>query len=482
MLTACGLKDALRDSCKQKNKIKRILLGGVSEMKSRKVLVLGTGKSGICATKQILSLGGEVILYDSNAELDKLQLLKNFDKKAQVTVIAGELKPADLIQVDLAVISPGIPLDKPFVKMLDTAKIPIWGEIELAYQSSKGKLCAVTGTNGKTTTVSLIGEILQEEYEDTHICGNIGNPYTAEALETKDDSATVLEVSSFQLETIMDFHPHVSCITNITPDHLDRHKTMKNYARVKEDIALNQTEEDYIVLNYDDPELKKFGKRKSLKPKVIWFSTSHILKQGLYYKEPNIHYVNDGKDEVLLDVHETNLLGAHNYENIMCAIAVCMHMDVPMKKILKAVKNFKPVEHRIEFVRERNGVRYYNDSKGTNPDAAIKALLAMPGPTILIGGGYDKEIPFDDWCKLFEGRVKYLILIGQTRNIIADCAKKYGFTNVVFSEDMEEAVKASAAYAEAGDYVLLSPACASWGMFKNFEERGRIFKECVNAL
>ncbi len=451
-------------------------------MHSRKVLVLGTGKSGICAAQQILSLGGQVVLYDSNEKLNKLELLKNFKKKDKVTVVLGELKPADLVQVDLAVISPGISLDKPFVKMIDTARIPIWGEIELAYQSSKGKLAAVTGTNGKTTTVSLIGEILKTTYEDTHVCGNIGNPFTAEALETKDDSATIIEVSSFQLETIMDFHPHVSCITNITPDHLDRHKTMKNYIKAKETIALNQTEDDFVVLNYDDPELKKFGKRKSLKPKVIWFSSTKAVKEGFYYKEPAIHYVHDGEDKVLLDVHETNLLGTHNYENIMCAIAVCMNMDVPMENIIKAVKRFKPVEHRIEFVRELNGVKYYNDSKGTNPDAAIKALLAMPGPTILIGGGYDKEIPFDDWCKLFKGRVKYLVLIGQTRNIIAECAKKYDFTNVMFAEDMEEAVKDCAAYADAGDYVLLSPACASWGMFPNYEERGRIFKKCVEAL
>ena len=454
----------------------------MNEMRSQKVLVLGTGKSGISAAKQILQLGGQVLLFDSNEKLDRVKLMKNFKKRDRITLVTGELQAADLMTVDLAVISPGIPLDKPFVKRIDAAKIPIWGEIELAYQSSKGKLAAVTGTNGKTTTVSLIGEIFKTTYEDTHICGNIGNPFTAEALETTDASATILEVSSFQLETIMDFRPHVSCITNITPDHLDRHKTMKNYIKAKESIALNQTEEDFIVLNYEDPELRKFGKRKTLKPQVIWFSSVHELKEGYYYKEPDIHYAHDGKDEVLLNVHDTQLLGAHNYENIMCAIAVSKEMGVPMEKILAAVKSFHSVEHRIEFVRERNGVRYYNDSKGTNPDAAIKALLAMPGPVVLIGGGYDKDIPFDEWCKLFRGRVKYLVLIGQTRNTIAECAKKYGFTNVMFAEDMDEAVKDCAAYADEGDYVLLSPACASWGMFPNYEERGRIFKECVKNL
>ena len=451
-------------------------------MESKKVLVLGTGKSGIAAAKQSLSLGGEVILFDSNKELDTVKLLKNFKKKDKVSVVLGELTQAILWSVDLAVISPGIPLDKPFVRMIDAAKVPIWGEIELAYQSSKGKLCAVTGTNGKTTTVSLIGEILKAAYDDVHVCGNIGNPFTAEALETKEESATVLEVSSFQLETIMDFHPSVSAITNITPDHLDRHKTMKNYIHTKENIALNQTEEDFVVLNYEDPELRKFGKRKTLKPQVVWFSSQHELKEGFFLKDHVICYAHDGQVEELLKTEDVILLGDHNYENIMCAIGVTMHMGVPMKKILSVCKKFKPVEHRIEFVRERNGVRYYNDSKGTNPDAAIKALLAMPGPVVLIGGGYDKDIPFDDWCKLFKGRVKYLVLIGQTRNIIAECAKKYGFTNVMFAEDMDEAVKDCAAYADAGDYVLLSPACASWGMFPNYEERGRIFKECVKAL
>lgn len=444
--------------------------------------MLGTGKSGIAAAKQIIGLGGQVVLFDSNKEIDQVKLLKNFKSRDKVSVITGDLTPANLVGVDLAVISPGISLDKPFVALIDGAKIPIWGEIELAYQSSKGKLAAVTGTNGKTTTVSLIGEILRSFYEDVHVCGNIGNPFTGEALETKDESATVLEVSSFQLETIMDFHPDVSAITNVTPDHLDRHKTMKNYIKIKENIALNQNENDFVVLNYEDQELRKFGKRKSLKPTVVWYASRHVLEEGFYYKEGEIHYAHEGNDTVLLNVKDIVLLGVHNYENMMCAMAVALHMGVPMRKIISVCKKFKPVEHRIEFVRKRNGVQYYNDSKGTNPDAAIKALLAMPGPVILIGGGYDKDIPFDDWCKLFKGRVKYLVLIGQTRNAIAECAKKYGFTNVMFAEDMDEAVKDCAAYADSGDYVLLSPACASWGMFKNYEERGRIFKECVKAL
>lgn len=453
------------------------------ERKNQRVLVLGTGKSGISASKMILGLGGEVLLFDSNENIDKVKILKNFGrKKNKVSILTGELKPKDLVNVDLAVISPGIPLDKPFVREIDGAKIPIWSEIELAYQSSKGKLAAVTGTNGKTTTVSLIGEILKSQYADVHVLGNIGNPFTSEALDTTDQSATVVEVSSFQLETIMDFHPQVSAITNITPDHLDRHKTMKNYIHVKESIAMNQTKDDWIVLNYEDTELRKFGKRKTLKPGVIFFSSSQKLEEGFYVQDEKIHYAHDGQDETLLNVHELILLGKHNYENVMCAMAVALKMGVPMDKIIDVCRHFKPVEHRIEFVRERSGVRYYNDSKGTNVDAAVQALRAMPGPVLLIGGGYDKHVEFDDWVKEFKGRVKYLVLIGQTRQKIADCAKKYGFTNIMFAEDMDEAVKDCAAYADSGDYVLLSPACASWGMFDNYEQRGRIFKDCVNAL
>lgn len=451
-------------------------------MNSQKVLVAGTGKSGLAAAKLILNLGGRVVLYDSNQNLNQEEIRAKFKKRDRISVLLGELTPAALVGVDMAVISPGIPLDVPFVRAIDAAKIPIWGEIELAYQSSKGKLAAITGTNGKTTTTSLVGEILRSHYADVHVVGNIGNPYTAEALETEADSVTVAEVSSFQLETIMDFHPNVSAITNITPDHLDRHKTMKNYIRAKESITLNQTEEDVVVLNYEDEELRNFGRKESLKPRVVYFSSLTELKEGFYLKDGEIRYAHDGKTEALLRTEELQLLGRHNYENVMCAMAVCLHMGVPMGEIVEACRRFRAVEHRIEFVRERSGVRYYNDSKGTNPDAAIQALRAMPGPTILIGGGYDKHSEYDAWVKEFTGKVKYLVLIGQTRDKIAACAKKHGFNNIMYAEDMDEAVKVCATYADKGDYVLLSPACASWGMFKDYEERGRVFKDLVNAL
>lgn len=447
---------------------------------SQRVLVAGTGISGIAAARLLLAQGGEVVLYDGNESLSPEELVKKFDKDAKVTVVLGELKKTDLMGVELCVISPGIPLDAPFVAVLDEAKIPIWSEIELAYHCTKGKLVAITGTNGKTTTTALTGEIMKRHFSSVFVVGNIGEPYTAHALQTTDESVTVAEVSSFQLETIMDFHPNVSAITNITPDHLDRHKTMECYIQVKEGIARNQTEDDACVLNYDDPELRKFG--EGLKCKVVYFSRKEKLPEGLYMDGDMIMWKHEGKETPIVDVKELNIIGGHNHENVMTAAAIALQLGVSVEEIREACKAFKAVEHRIEFVRERFGVRYYNDSKGTNPDAAIQAIKAMPGPTILIAGGYDKHSEYDEWIESFDGKVRYLVLIGQTRDKIAECAKKHGITDIMYAEDMPEAVQVCASYANAGDYVLLSPACASWGMFKNFEERGRIFKECVNNL
>ena len=451
-------------------------------MSDQKVLVAGAGKSGIAAAKLLLALGGEVILYDSNDRLDKNKLRARFDEDARITILLGELSRPGLVGVELAIISPGIALDAPFVAVLDEAKAPIWGEIQLAYHVAKGQLIAITGTNGKTTTTALTGEIMSAWFEEVFVVGNIGIPCTQLALDTTDKSVTVAEVSSFQLETIMDYHPDVSAILNITPDHLNRHGTMENYIEIKERVTANQTERDCVVLNYEDPALREFGQREDLKPRVIFFSSAHELSEGLYLSNGQIIYAHGGKREPVMNVGDMQLLGRHNHENVMAAIAIALRMGVPMEVICRVVKNFKAVEHRIEFVLERAGVKYYNDSKGTNPDAAIQAIRAMPGPTVLIAGGYDKQSEYDTWIEEFAGKVKYLVLIGQTRDKIAECARAHGFNEIMYAEDMEEAVHVCAAYADAGDNVLLSPACASWGMFDNYEQRGRIFKECVRGL
>lgn len=447
---------------------------------SQKVLVAGSGISGIAAAKLLLAKGGEVVLYDGNDKLDAEKIKKNFDEDAKVSVVLGELKRTDLLGVELSVISPGIPLDAPFVTVLDEAGVPIWSEIQLAYHCAKGKLAAITGTNGKTTTTALTGEIMRSFYDSVFVVGNIGEPYTAHALETEESSVTVAEVSSFQLETIMDFRPNVSAILNITPDHLDRHKTMECYTQVKESITKNQKDGDTCVLNYDDTVLREFG--ETLKINVVYFSSREKLKKGYYLEDGKIVYNDGSKVTEIVDISELKLLGRHNHENVMAAVAISMNMDVPLEKIQEVIRKFEAVEHRIEFVTERFGVKYYNDSKGTNPDAAMQAIKAMPGPTILIAGGYDKHSEFDEWIESFDGKVRCLVLIGQTRDKIAECAKRHGFTDIMYAEDLLEAVQVCASYANPGDNVLLSPACASWGQFKNFEERGTKFKEYVRGL
>ncbi len=451
-------------------------------MNDQKVLVAGAGKSGIAAAELLLSLGGEVILYDGNDRLDRDKLRAGFGEAARIHILLGELPRTALVGVELAIISPGIALDAPFVTVLDEAGVPIWGEIQLAYHVAKGRLIAITGTNGKTTTTALTGAVMKAWFEEVFVVGNIGTPCTRLALDTTDRSVTVAEVSSFQLETIMDYRPDISAILNITPDHLNRHGTMENYIEIKERITANQSAQDCVVLNYEDPVLREFGESSELKPKVVFFSSARPLTEGLYLEGNQIQVAHSGKKEPLVDVRDLQLLGRHNYENVMAAAAIAIRIGVPMEVIRRVVKEFKAVEHRIEFVLERAGVKYYNDSKGTNPDAAIQAIRAMPGPTVLIAGGYDKHSEYDEWIGGFGDKVKYLVLIGQTRDKIAECARAHGFNDIMYAEDMEEAVHVCAAYADAGDSVLLSPACASWGMFANSEQRGNIFKECVRNL
>ena len=448
---------------------------------AERVMVAGAGKSGIAASRMLLKLGGAVLLYDSNADLNESSIRQNFDDDRDVKVVLGKLQPSDLKGITLCIISPGIPLDADFVGVLDDCGVAVWSEIQLAFSKDKGKVVAITGTNGKTTTTTLTGELLKKKYPQTFVVGNIGLPYTETALMSTEESMTVLEVSSFQLETITDFHPHVSAILNITPDHLNRHHTMEEYIRVKEDIASNQTKEDYCILNYEDPVLREFGE-SGIEPRVIFFSSAHELDEGIFLRGRDIILKKGGEETKVLNVDELQILGTHNHENAMAAIAIALCCGVELDSIREGLREFKAVEHRIEFVRNRGGIKFYNDSKGTNPDAAIKAIQSMPGRIVLIAGGYDKHSEYDEWIEAFDGRVKELILMGQTREAIDRCARAHGFQNIVFVDDMEEAVKTAYSYADMGDCVLLSPACASWGMFKNYEERGRIFKECVMNL
>jgi UDP-N-acetylmuramoylalanine--D-glutamate ligase len=392
----------------------------------------------------------------------------------------GELPTEVEEEIDLVVLSPGVPTDCLMVQKFRDKGIKIWGEIELAFQYSKGDLLAITGTNGKTTTTALLGCIMKDYFDSVYVVGNIGIPYTHTSLETKDFSVTVAEISSFQLETIETFKPKVSAILNITPDHLNRHHTMECYVEVKEKITRNQGIHETVVLNYDDPYTYEFGNRA--KCNVLYFSRKSHLKKGICLDGNMITYYGERETVPVLSINDMQILGGQNIENAMAAIGLAISYGVPIHCIASTVKNFKAVEHRIEFVKEICGVQYYNDSKGTNVDAAIKGIQAMNRKTILIGGGYDKESEYDEWITSFDGKVKYLILLGQTAEKIAECAKKHGFHDIIMVENMKEAVDVCKEKAEPGEAVLLSPACASWGMFKNYEERGNIFKSFVNRL
>ena len=453
---------------------------------SRKnVLVVGSGKSGIAAVKLLLAAGANPVLQDGNEKLNE-ELLQ--EKVGDISLlpgqgifyVIGELPEDVKDALDFAVLSPGVPTDSPLVNELRERNIWILGEIELAYAFEKGDVLAITGTNGKTTTTTLLGEIMKRHAKQVFVVGNIGNPYTDEVTGSCETSVTVAEISSFQLETIHKFCPVVSAILNITPDHLDRHHTMENYKKAKEDIAKNQTKDHVCVLNYEDPYGRAYA--DSCPARVVFFSSAHELADGFYYKEECIYRARNGVSEKLMNIHEMALLGMHNVENVMAAIAMADAYGVSMDTILDAVRSFKAVEHRIEYVDTKNGVDYYNDSKGTNPDAAIKGIRAMVKPTYLIGGGYDKHSDYDEWIESFDGKVVKLVLIGQTKEKIAACAKKHGFDNCVFAESLQEAVDYCSSHAKAGEAVLLSPACASWGMFPNYEVRGNMFKEMVRAL
>ncbi|MEE0955611.1 MAG: UDP-N-acetylmuramoyl-L-alanine--D-glutamate ligase [Eubacterium sp.] len=453
------------------------------DFKGKKVLVFGAGKSGIGACSLLTKLGAKPVLYDSNAKADRDAIRARLGSSCNETeIILGDLPEEILDSLDLVVMSPGVPLDIPPVEAMKAKGIRIWGEVELAYRAGAGKVLAVTGTNGKTTTVSLLGKIMSDYYPEVFVVGNIGNPYTEASLSMTEKSWTAAEISSFQLETIEAFHPLGSAITNITEDHLNRHHTMAEYIRVKERIAENQTGSDFCVLNYEDPVLREFAGKVSCR--VVFFSGLRRLKEGLYLENGTIYLAENGQTVPVVRTEELQILGRHNYENVMTAAGLAYYAGVPVENIRKSAMEFKGVAHRIEFVLEKDGVRYYNDSKGTNPDAAIKGIQAMNRPTLLIGGGFDKESSYDEWINSFDGKVKFFALIGQTKEKIRDAAVKCGFPEerIAFFDNLEEAVKGCHAKAAAGDAVLLSPACASWGQFDNYEQRGDMFKAYVRAL
>ena len=446
------------------------------DFKDKKVLICGMARSGIAAAEFLKRKGADVILQDVK-EYDKLPEAPELEKKG-IKIYAGA-NPDDIIEdMELVVISPGVPrYDLACFKKAEDKNIPIISEVELASWYVPCPIAAITGTNGKTTTTMLTGEILKKKYPHTATVGNIGLPIIHEVERLTKDDYISAEISSFQMESSYTFKPHICVVTNITPDHLNRHKTMECYVEMKEKVFAKQTPEDYTILNKNDDYCRKMAEKT--KGRVLFFSSTEKLHEGIYLDGEDIILKWDGICEKVINVNDLKILGVHNYENVMAASAVGYLAGVSLEDIRQALKEFNGVEHRIEYVGTFHDVDYYNDSKGTNPEASVRAVLAMKKPIILIGGGMDKGSDFDMWVKEFDGRVKKLVLIGETADKIKECALKYGFTNMEKEPDFKSAVMNCIKSAEKGDCVLLSPACASWDMFKDFEQRGEIFKDIV---
>ncbi len=450
------------------------------DLHGKNILIAGAGVSGVGAAGLLGQAGYAAAIYDGNEKLDVEAVKAKLPDGMDVCFELGEFQDVLAERYDILVLSPGISIHKPIAQAFSERGKPVIGEIELASIFSKGKVAAITGTNGKTTTTALTGQILRQYYEKVFVVGNIGIPYTSIALDTTDDCAIAAEISSFQLETTVEFRPHVSAVLNLTPDHLDRHGTMECYGQTKLSISKNQTKEDVILLNHDDVLTRQMAERTSARP--VMFSRLSDLSEGIVLSGDTFLIREKGKEIPVCTLRDINLLGGHNHENILAAIGITYYMGVPVEDIKKGIRSFHAVEHRIEFVDTVDGVDYYNDSKGTNPDAAIKGIQAMVKPTVLLGGGYDKGSTYDEWIEAFDGKVKCLILMGVTAEKIRECALAHGFDRIIMVETFEEAMRAAREQAEPGDAVLLSPACASWGMFKNYEVRGEVFKDIVRQF
>ena len=382
---------------------------------------------------------------------------------------------------DMLVVSPGVPKSAPFVQEAIGKGIEVIGEIELGYRYAAAPIVAITGTNGKTTTTTLTGELFKAQGIHTYVLGNIGIPIVQEARNTKPEDVIVAEVAGFQLETTKRFHARSCAILNLTEDHLDRFKTMENYGAAKAMVLDNQTKDDYAVFNADDGYVSAMAKKA--KGHVLWFSRKHPVEQGAYVTDGKIVFRFAGEEQEICGADELKIPGAHNLENALAAVAVSMPMGVTAENAAKALRSFEGVEHRIEFVCEKGGVRYINDSKGTNPDSTVKAVESIVRPTVLMLGGSNKNSDYTPVFRAFEGKVKAVVAYGFTRDQILRDAKKTGFEPIYICEgSFEEAVNMAKNLAAPGDDVLLSPACASYDMFDNFEQRGRVFKEIVKGF
>lgn len=451
------------------------------DLKNKNVLLVGLAKTGVSTIKKLNKLGANIIVNDIKPK-EKLEgIIEEIDNLDNIEYVLGK-HLENIENIDLTIVSPGVPLDLPFIEKIKSEGIKIIGEVELAYKLSKNPtFIGITGTNGKTTTTSLVGEMFKKANKDTYIVGNIGNPVIDTVDLTNENSYLVTELSSFQLESIEDFKPKVSTIINITEDHLNRHHTMENYINAKARVFKNQDKTDFTILNYDDSIVRDLGKNSN--GNVLYFSIKEEVKQGAYLdKNNNIVIKVDGKELVLMNKSELSLPGNHNLENAMSAILMAYVLNIDTDVIIDTLRTFKGVEHRLEFVTNKDGIMFVNDSKGTNPDSTIKAITSYERPIVLIAGGYEKQSDFTEMIEYATKNVKALVLLGQTAEKIETTAKEHGINNISKVGDMEAAVKKAYEIAESGDVVLLSPACASWDMYPNFEARGLDFKENIYKL
>ena len=448
------------------------------EFKGKKVLVVGLGRSGLAAALFLRRRGAQVTVSDIRSAD---QLGKDIPALLEegIAVEAGGHGLLTFRRQDLIVVSPGVPLDTPELAQVKSFGLPIIGELELAAQYLKGKTLSITGSNGKTTTTALCGAILEAGKLLVQVGGNIGVPVISLVDQSRDDGWSVLELSSFQLETTESYRPEIAVVLNVTPDHLDRHGTFENYVTAKERIFANQTAEDALVLNADDDVTSRMAARA--RSRIFWFSAQRIVRQGAFVHEGAIVFraSEQAAPEFILNVEDIPLKGAHNVENVLAAVCAARLAGVAPEAIRKAVESFKAVEHRLEFVAEINGVDYYNDSKATNVDAAAKAIAAFPGGIHLILGGKDKNSDYRQLRALLEERVKTVYTIGAAAEKIE--THIYGAVPVVSAGTLDQAVAKAAEAAQAGEVVLLAPACSSFDQFENYEHRGQVFKNLVHV-
>ncbi len=447
------------------------------DLQDKRVLVVGLGKSGVASALFLRSRGARVTVSDSKPEAelrDEILLLLDHG----ITVETGGHGDRTFRGQDLIVVSPGVPFDAPQLEQARALGEPVIGEIELAAQFISGPIVAITGANGKTTTTTLAGEIIAAGKFPTLVGGNIGTPAITFADQAHADTWTVLEVSSFQLETAVTFRPRISVVLNITPDHLDRHKTFENYVNAKVRVFENQQPDDFTVLNADDPTTAALGGRT--RAQLFWFSRKKEVEKGTFVHGGNIFFRNGKSEREIMPVSEIPLKGAHNLENVLAGVAIGALAGCQPVQIRDAVKNFKAVEHRLEFVAQVEGVDYYNDSKATNVDATIKALESFPANIHLILGGKDKGSDYSVLNDLLRQRVKRVYTIGAAAPKIE--SQIAGATEILPPQTLENAIRRAREFATAGDIVLLAPACASFDQFENYEHRGRVFKEVVRSF